>query len=309
MSNTVAASLAMLALAGSTAAEPTSPLPAGQSAAASTEDATVETPPGDQWAPASMEIHRGLVLFKARVEGRDILALLDNGADVSMIDLALARKVGLALEAAAPTIKTSTGQMKAFTAPKIRFEIPKHVTFVGRVAATDLTGFSRAVGRPIEAILGGDYLNKMAVGLYPKNNALYIMRSGAMRPRGEAFSFTLNDRTEVDAAINGRPMKLSIDLGSNGAVALSSKAWSRAIPPSAQVRNEGTADASGVIKARKVARGTKFQLGSLTATDLSVTLEDKRVRPGDGFIGMAFLSRFATILDYPQKKLVLMPIH
>lgn len=278
------------------------------SEAQQTENAEILWPGKADWAPVAMELHGNKVCFRALVGGQEIWAFLDTGAEYSLIDAKFAAASGLDMGGTQSSLRTIGDKVQARHVANVRFEVPKHFIIAGRMIATDLEPMARAAGRPVKAVLGRDYLNAMAVGIAPKLGQLYMMKAGALKPKAHStFSFPLTERFEVDAMVNGQPVTLMVDTGSDAVIALSPRAWKRVVPADAATRQANGSGLDGVSRSFQISSGNRFDLGPISATNVHIALLAYDAPASDGILGMPFLERFATILDTSQRTLILTP--
>jgi hypothetical protein len=148
--------------------------------------------------PVLFERFRNEVMFKAWINGVEANVLLDNGAGVTMLDEAFAQKAGLALGVADTRLATGSAIMTSRRVNNMRFEIPLHLTISGTQHAVDLQPMSRMLGRRIDAVLGGDMLDKLTVAVLVSEQHLPLV-----------------DGNKVEALLENLPIRLKVDLGSN----------------------------------------------------------------------------------------------
>jgi hypothetical protein len=112
-----------------------------------------------------------------------------------------------------------------------------------------------------------------------------------------------DDRPRVEVTIAGRPAVLTVDLGFNGDIALSERAWTTLGLNALPAAVGRAANANGRIFAMSSAVVGEVTLGSTPVRDVKVTLQPVFPDDGDGFIGLGLLSRFTFALDVPARRL------
>ena len=110
----------------------------------------------------------------------------------------------------------------------------------------------------------------------------------------------------LKATINGIPVKLEVDFGSNGVVSLNDPAWRRAIPAGAAIETGSHISADGVNRVEQRTKG-ELRVGSASVRDAPIDNGYTRTDKGDGLLGNGFLSKAGVIVDVQEKKLILIP--
>ncbi|KQN33074.1 hypothetical protein ASE88_03855 [Sphingomonas sp. Leaf38] len=153
-------------------------------------------------------------------------------------------------------------------------------------------------------------MRHLAVMVRPIDKTLYLVRTGKMTPKNGARASVIPiiEGNNVEAAINGKPVRLAIDLGSNGIIQLSRQAWSQVIPAQTATSTQQVSGGDGVVQALKAVSNASFQLGAVRADNVTVTTGATLPVETQGLLGTAFLSKFNIILDLGQKKLILPPL-
>ena len=172
---------------------------------------------------------RNEIVATVRINGRGpFTVLLDTGPAPSVIDLSLARKMGLKLEAASgPSEGGGTEAHQTFTTHLPDVVFGKLNTPKVEALATDLSGLKRAFNRPIDAVLGDSFFSNRVVQFdYVKQIARLYTRSPISRTAKVSTSSTVPFK-HVDGEvhfsglrINGKAVTANLDTGSNGEFSL-----------------------------------------------------------------------------------------
>lgn len=254
------------------------------------------------------ELVRGTVSFRAMINGKQVWALLDNGASTSLIDETFARSLGLQMASVKGAIVTSTGTLKRWRVPAVDIKIPGQIGMQAPLFATDLSRLSAFAGRPISLIIGKEYFDVLMFVFTPRNRQFQIGPSGSLRLPADTPHLDLqgpNPRTEVMVA--GQPALLTIDLGNGGDISLGQRAWDRlgmAELPSSSARS---VNATGVIANSVGAIVDEVSLGSKHVRGAKVALTSTLPDVHDGYIGFGILSRFNFAIDVKAQRLWLIP--
>ncbi len=288
------------------------PMPAAAQRARETQALTASGfvfVPEAQRAPVHYETVKGRVIFRAQLAGREVWALLDNGADRTFIDLQTARGFGLKLGAQKTPVFGAGGgalpsQWVADVPLAIAGQFQTHMPMLG----LDMSAASKILGYRIELVLGADALMHMALRIDPFAHSFHLTPTGKMD--GVLASEAIPMRTKralIEVRFAGKPVTVGIDLGSNGGVSLSEAAWGRT---GASGKHLGTGTATGATGQRydvEVLEVNDMRIGRHTVPRVNVALEEPRPGLGDGIIGMAVLGKFVIVIDLGAGKLWLTP--
>jgi hypothetical protein len=294
--------LAALALAapGQDTAEP-------QQSAPARTDVTIHFASKEQRKPLPYETVGGLIIFKARVAGREVLMLLDNRAERSTIDLALARDAGLTLVPGG-TARTPTGEIPFLRALDVPLVLPGQFETRTRLAAMDLSAISKAMGRKIEAILGGDFLGALTISANSGKSQLSFVPSGVAKvPPTIPPIALIGARPQLEVTIGGKPLVVTLDLGSNQALSLTPEAWARVGAKDAVFTSRPVFHADGQPHMVDFTRVPEMKLGALKRRDVEVSVRPWQAANGDGIMGIGMLKESDFLLDIKLGKLWVIP--
>jgi len=261
----------------------------------------------DGWAPVPYELSHGVILLKATINGQPITMLLDNGTSDTMIDEGYARRNGIPI--GKPTKSAVTGVSTTLSTRRtdsVQLGVPHALTITGPLIAMDLTTMSKALGQQIAAVLGADVLDHIAFMVRPDQQKVVLIGSGGITVGPGALTVPLLDGHQIDATVNGIPVKLEVDFGSNGVVSLNDPAWRRAIPAGAAIETGSHISADGVNRVEQRTKG-ELRVGSASVRDAPIDNGYTRTDKGDGLLGNGFLSKAGVIVDVQEKKLILIP--
>ena len=187
--------------------------------------------PETQRAPVDYQTVKGRVIFRAKLGEREVWALLDNGADRTLIDLQTARAGGYRLDGkTTPVYGAGGGSLASQWVSDVPVSIAGQFEARMPMLGLDMREASKILGYPIELVLGADALMHMALMIDPFSRTFHLTRSGEMDgiTAGEAIALK-GKRALVEIRIAGKSAMVGIDFGSNGGLALSRGAWTRAI--------------------------------------------------------------------------------
>jgi hypothetical protein len=260
--------------------------------------------------PVPFTIFRGKMLFAMTVQGRPATAILDSGADFSVVDNGFATAAGLS-PIASGQIDATIGKVSVGKVPGIDIEVPGQFTAQIPVLSTDLSKVSQLFGRKIDFILGGDFLRKLAVAIDFGAQRFRFGRTG-LQPAGlQAIPVELARYAPVIQVQAGtQQLKLLLDLGAGGGLDLSPDAWTRIKPDGVRMTDGAAAAANGAVGIFPRARIAHVAIAGVDERDVEVNVQpvpEHVSDKADGLIGLAILSRYDVVLDIPAGKLWLRP--
>ncbi len=310
--------VAALLLAGFLAAQAVPPSTDGKSAAESKPTPQPDRisykgnfTPKEHRASIPYELVNGYVLFKIKVAGREVWALLDTGATRSIVDTGLAKAAGLSVTPAVGTIRTATG----VAVPKLRvsnvsLSIDKQLDLQAEaLGGMDLTTVSQTIGRKVEFVLGADLIAATTLRLDPGQKTFDLFPPGAFRPPPN-FPFvplTYDQKTiRLEIRVDEQPVQVTLDTGSSVPLSLEPQAWTRLAPAGAKLRPGTTVGADGQVHIADYGVVSSIRIGPVRSSDVRT-----KVAPlfadADGSIGIPALSRFFLVIDVRSGKLWLAP--
>lgn len=247
------------------------------------------------------------ILFSAAINGKAVTVLLDNGADRTLIDRGTASRLALKIRgnglAAVTSAMTTIETMATET---VTIEIPRALRVEGPMVASNLAPIARALGRPVDVVLGYEVLDEVAVMIDPSAKRMAFHTGASARPEAGTTRVPIDDGGMVSATLNGASVRLKLDLGFNGVVRLSENAWRRSVRDGAPTGTGSQTTADGRT------RMTSSVLAALRIGAVNVpraTVLDCYVPAGnaDGLLGTGFLARGPIILDLKGRQLLLLP--
>lgn len=260
------------------------------------------------WTPIKFERFQGLIFFQGKINGMPATILLDNGFSHTTIDAAFARRIGLTIRGTDKTARSGTGEVPFGIAEGVSIEVPNQLRLDGAAAIVDFSAMSAGMLHRIDAVLGGDLLGQLAISIHPSQNILMLVPSGSATPRAGMHNreIPLVAGDQIEGQINGQPVRLQIDLGSNGVATLSDAAWQRVFPDDSKATKADSIRVEGANLAGRRITGNTL---SFSGTKIEgAPVDNSGPLPGsqDGLLGQGILSTVDFILDIPAKKLILM---
>lgn len=257
--------------------------------------------------PVRLDIVHDHLLFQARLDGHDVWAMLDNGAQRTLVDTGFAKSIGLRMGLPVAQARTATGSLARRVVSDASIDLPGQVSFRSPLSAVDLSVVSKTLGRPISLIVGKDYFSILSFQIVPANRTLEVGSSGTLNvPAGTPFLVLKNDTPQLDIEIDGKPATVAVDLGADGVIGLSQAAFARLglnDLPSVERKMVG---AEGNVVSVQSVLAKRVRVGPIEASGVTVAEQPVMASDGDGHIGMGFFSRFNFAIDVNARRIWLL---
>lgn len=252
-----------------------------------------------------------LIFAEVAVNGRPGSFLVDTGAPTSVLDLAFAERAG-ARPGQPQTLRGAGGfgvvpgyildnlTVQARGGPAMQLDPP----------GADLSPIASAMQRPLNGILGGDYMARLIVELDYRTGTLRLLDPARNAPPPDATPLTIRTTPYIQAAVTHQGRRVAatfqIDTGSNTAVEFAAAFARRAFPG---VRGQAV-DAVGLTGQthKAIARLDVLEVAGLRLTGVEANFADA-LRPDDadrdyaGLIGGPVFAGRVVVIDYARSKL------
>lgn len=280
--------------------------------------------PGSQpIAEVPFAFDRTSVIIQVKLNGKGSYNMvLDTGSDISTVDLATAKELGLKLKS---TDEQATGggseKPQIFLTQIPQIEIGSLATKNVSAVAVDLSKSSRVLGKPLHGVLGYGVLKNRVVQFdYPKrvirfysSSPYYKTDQTSNNERRAALPFRLgNDSPIIDEIyVNGKKIKAVIDTGGGGNYfALMPEAITLLGLEKEMAQAESDSRGVGINGAITSRKGKvkTLRVGTISVDSPTIIFYPKGIgkdnRKFDGAIGNVFLQDFVVTFDYPNKTVV-----
>lgn len=270
--------------------------------------------PGDACAAASRSIpfeflQERQILLPVRINGRPAEAWLDSGASMTILDAALAERLGISTQGevrAQGVARRMSGVRLATAGLQIgALNLPRR-----RVAVTDLSALSQAAPRPVEIILGRDVFDEAIVDIDFRARRIILSPKTGFAPPPHATPLPLRRLGVLRGfpiTIGGARTTAVLDLGNAGSLML----------------DRGFAEAFGLLKGRRVSTQMSFgadgahesgavsldgvRLDGAVFDDVPADLVLEPASKAAANVGLGLLSRFRVTVDFSGSRLWLRP--
>lgn len=282
-------------------------LMAGVAACASTPEAA---PPVTSTVSAetSLRVVGNRIFLPVEVQGIATEALLDSGAEMTLIDTAFATTAGLAAFGEEEARGTGAGTQSVQFAEGVTLKAAGKTLQDRMVVILDLTDISqRVVGAPLTVVLGREFFD---AGIYAIDIA--AGRIEEIDPDAVPVSdpLPLQDAhgiKQLSASVNGVTVLADFDLGNGNEVLLSRSFAERAglLAPENILGTKMGGGIGGDVE-RTLVRVETLEIGGLTLKDVTAAVAPQ----GDGAdanVGVSVLRNFHIVVDYEGNRIWLEP--
>jgi hypothetical protein len=252
--------------------------------------------------PAALRFERANngVFVQAQVKGETLWFVLDSGASRTLLDVAVARRLGIRATESSTIGGAGTGRVPVQIAKAQSLSLGGATLRGVDFRLLDLSGQTPAWGRRVDGIVGYDLLCHAAVTI---DYAARTVTIGAA-PRGDPLPLTFEGGWSfVEATIKvpgNAPVtdRFLIDTGSQDAVDHPIIEKSTGPLRRTQSGNGLGAPAAGVVGPTEWFRIGRFTIGSTSSSCCGNPATSR-------LLGAAVLSRFRVTFDYPHQRLYL----
>lgn len=266
-------------------------------------------------------VHNEIIIDAAIGDSAPHRFLLDCGVDPSVIDLALARRLGIDIDETQAEEAAGAGDGAGLTV--MPSSIPglaiQDRTFDPIVAlAADISPFSSALGFPLAGILGHSFFDQRVVRIdYPARQVMIGTDADAfgppVTPVTQRYVLPLRFSSDedlipvFDLVIEGETVSVTLDTGSSGGLELFPAAVTRLGLEDEKAAGEAT-DALGARGRRTLTKGvlSHVGLGPFTIADLPTRFGERSFTEGgrDGNAGNQLFQDFVLTLDYVNGEVI-----
>jgi hypothetical protein len=274
-------------------------------------------------ARLSFGTQSGLITIPVRVNGsKELRMYLDTGMSAPVVVLFHKESIDeLGLKGVLPVVMAGAGGQ----APKQATLATGATIGIGALEMTDqrivVTNDSRETSEwPVEGIIGKSLFDKYLAEIdYEKSALTFYEPAGAkIEPGAAPISIDLATGIPLIEGVvdvqGGKklPLKLAVDIGHRSALSLNEDAAKGVLPPPRTITSIAGRGLQGVIQA-SIGRIASLEIGAFTLRDIPAAFLAPGTNPGlsratvAGNVGSLVWRRFRILLDYPGKRMFLVP--
>ena len=253
-------------------------------------------------AVVPFHLHRGhIIAVKCSVGDRnDLPAIIDTGASETVLDIALARKLRLALEPDRATFVSQQAKVWAVTIPALELG-PIRADHLRGIAA-DLSSLTAELGFRPQVVIGMDVLHRSSFLIDYAQRRLVFGAAPVLAHSAPLFSGESDRRFAIiEATIAGQTVRLQVDSGFEGLLLYGDRMQNDAITSrKSQIANVGQNLLTHTFSPPDV------HIGDWRAPRAQVTIVEgppPETAEFDGLIGTAFLSKTRLAFEFQNGRI------
>jgi hypothetical protein len=266
------------------------------------------------WIP--FEFFGGRRIFiPAKVNGHDIVVLLDSGAQSSVIDKGVAQSIGLKPKGEA-NLQGSGGDETAAIVDGVSVEIGALKLSNLTVASIDLQAHAGQLGHALPFVLGDELFGELAVDIDFANRRIAFRDPARItRPQdaAELPLVSLIGVRSIPVSVDGAsPVQFEFDLGS-ALPLMVFPAYGKAHGLlDGRRTSQRLSGGAGGMHSQTIARLDKLELGGVTFTNVPTLFPPETISSVNsdlisGNVGLPILSRFRMVIDYSHDRIWMTP--
>ena len=248
-------------------------------------------------------VDNGRLFISAKVNGVETEALLDSGAEASLIDAKLAAEARLP-EGQAITIKGSGGSAAARFIEGVAIEALGLKVQGEGVVVMDMTDLSqRLIKRPTRAIVGRELFDAARLRIDLAGGAIDVVDRG-LPPPGTKLELTAHAGIEsLPVLVNGIPAQAEFDLG-NGSEPLVSRAFASRL--GLKIGGKKVGGGIGGEIQRDLVEIARLEVAGKQFRNIIAAIDDQP-SANDMNIGTSILRHFLVTADFKERAVWLQP--
>ena len=253
------------------------------------------------------------VVANARLNGHETEVILDTGASITTVDRAYARSIGLPAGSKVSAMGAG-GSVDAEIVPGVTLEIGGTRLTQMTIAVMDLSPVARAIGHPMNVVLGREFFNSAVISIDWASNQMRVTPQASFTPARGAAALELKRRGPFNtipvAIAGGEPVEALLDLGNGGALSIPETYWGTRPELNSLPYAEGQSGGVGGLHPSRSTTIPTVTLAGRTFSGVPATLgsggsnhEPARMTN----VGIGLLKQFRVDLDLGRDRIYLSP--
>lgn len=249
----------------------------------------------------------------AEVNGETVAALLDSGAQTSVVDERLAERLALPRVVGPPLVAFGVGgQTQAGRGADLRVRLGGLGLERVRAAVLALGPLGSPEAGATPVVLGQDVLSAVVAEIDFPRRRLRLEPAGSYRPPAGARPVAVRRQGRALMArvtVEGTEIEVVVDTGASAVLSLSSEAAEAAGLADGRPSRPATSLVLGGVSAGRVVTAAALSFAGETRRDAAVHVFEARSLPGfpRGLLGVGALADRPIVLDHKRGRLLLGP--
>lgn len=260
------------------------------------------------WSAAAaaepLGFHNGRLFILARINGVQTEALLDSGAEATLVDPALAARAKLP-QGTPQLMKGSGGTAQARIVEGVTVEALGVELHPEAVVVLDMSDLSnRLIKRPTQSIVGRELFDAARLEVDIRRGEIAVVPKDS-RPPGRKMALTAHAGIEsVRVRVNGREAQAEFDLGNGSDVMVSRK-----LAKKLKLKTIGTKAGGGIggKVMRDVVSLNSLEVGGARFRKVAATIDDQP-NANELNIGTSILKNYLITTDFKERAVWLEPV-
>jgi predicted aspartyl protease len=265
--------------------------------------------------PRPFELRDGQVVIMVTINGQELPALLDTGATRSLIEVSLARELGIRVQ------RIRSGGTFGVSGERVAYGYTQHDVAIdfGEGPTSRRIGTYKAgntfAAEGVRILIGMDFLRARVLSLDFETMTLNVQHSSTFKPpEDEPVAMTSSGwrRTTLPVDLGGVRANLLVDTAASGALHLDST-FVAAAPelnalPVSQIRItgiDGTREHEAITVPHVTLGRQKFE--NVRASSASLEHFERGKTDIDGVVGVDLLKRFNLVIDFGRYRIWMTP--
>ena len=253
------------------------------------------------------------VVAPARLNGRDTEVILDTGASITTVNRDYARSIGLP-QGMKVSARGAGGDVEAEIVSGVTLEIGGTRFDEMTVAVMDLEPVARAIGHPMNVVLGREFFNSAVISIDWASSQLRVTPQDRFTARPGSTALELKRRGPFNtipvSIAGGQPVEALLDLGNGGALSVPESYWAKRADLAALPYAEGQLGGVGGLHASRSTTFPSVTLAGRTFNNVPGSLgsggNDHEPAQMTN-VGIGMLKQFVVDLDLGRNRIYLTP--
>lgn len=241
------------------------------------------------------------LVTEIELNGHRLPALLDTGSEVTIVDPAVAKEIGLKTHEQFDATAAGGKKFNTLRADSPRIVAGAFTRTGGWVGVADLSELEELAPQHFSVVLGADFLAQVALEVNRDAGTITFLPSGT-RPGGAFTTAPLGvsqpgNHFVIPLYVDGHPMDVTIDSGADDDMTIVKSQWPQVVPSNAKTTDLAQLGVGGIV-VEPFVRLNSATIGNLPVGEIETTGTPDGVDTRfQGVIGMGVLSRFNLFLD------------
>jgi hypothetical protein len=255
------------------------------------------------------------IYFPVKVNGREVVVLLDSGAETSVIDKSVAKSIGLEPKGEVPVVG-SGGAEPAGVVSGVTIEVGNLKLSDLNIVALDLQPSAKRIGHPLSLVLGGELFREFAADIdFAHRRIAFRDPEHLTKPEGaqEIPLTAVEGIRSIPVSVEGGPsVQFDFDLGSGSPLLVFPAYYKAHDLLAARRTSKSLGGGAGGVHPETMATIRKVEIAGVDFTDVPTRFTSETTSGANndrtlGNVGLPILSRFHLVIDFSHDRVWMTP--